>query len=127
MKKLTIFGGDYPTPDGTCLRDYIHVVDLAEGHVKAVEYANTRKGTDIINLGTGHPYSVLDIVHTFEKVNNIKLNYEIGPRRAGDLPALYSSASKAKDVLGWEAKRDLGDMCRDSFNFQKKNPMGYKK
>jgi UDP-glucose 4-epimerase len=126
-EKLTIFGGDYPTPDGTCLRDYIHVVDLAEGHVKAVEYANTRKGTDIINLGTGHPYSVLDIVHTFEKVNNIKLNYEIGPRRAGDLPALYSSASKAKDVLGWEAKRDLGDMCRDSFNFQKKNPMGYKK
>lgn len=126
-EKLTIFGGDYPTPDGTCLRDYIHVVDLAEGHVKAVEYANTRKGTDIINLGTGHPYSVLDIVHTFEDVNNIKLNYEIGPRRAGDLPALYSSAEKAKEVLGWEAKRDLADMCRDSFNFQKKNPMGYKK
>lgn len=126
-EKLTIFGGDYPTPDGTCLRDYIHVVDLAEGHVKAVEYANTRKGTDIINLGTGHPYSVLDIVHTFEDVNNIKLNYEIGPRRAGDLPALYSSAKKAKEVLGWEAKRDLADMCRDSFNFQKKNPMGYKK
>lgn len=125
-EKLTIFGGDYPTPDGTCLRDYIHVVDLAEGHVKAVEYANTRKGTDIINLGTGHPYSVLDIVHTFEDVNNIKLNYEIGPRRAGDLPALYSSAEKAKEVLGWEAKRDLADMCRDSFNFQKKNPMGYK-
>lgn len=125
-EKLTIFGGDYPTPDGTCLRDYIHVVDLAEGHVKAVEYANTRKGTDIINLGTGHPYSVLDIVHTFEDVNNIKLNYEIGPRRAGDLPALYSSAKKAKEVLGWEAKRDLADMCRDSFNFQKKNPMGYK-
>ena len=126
-EKLTIFGGDYPTSDGTCLRDYIHVVDLAEGHVKAVEYANTRKGTDIINLGTGHPYSVLDIVHTFEDVNNIKLNYEIGPRRAGDLPALYSSAKKAKEVLGWEAKRDLADMCRDSFNFQKKNPMGYKK
>ena len=125
-EKLTIFGGDYPTSDGTCLRDYIHVVDLAEGHVKAVEYANTRKGTDIINLGTGHPYSVLDIVHTFEDVNNIKLNYEIGPRRAGDLPALYSSAKKAKEVLGWEAKRDLADMCRDSFNFQKKNPMGYK-
>ncbi|BBH27979.1 UDP-glucose 4-epimerase GalE [Intestinibaculum porci] len=126
-EKLTVFGGDYPTPDGTCLRDYIHVMDLADGHVKAVEYAASRKGTDIINLGTGHPYSVLDIVHTFEEVNNMKLNYEIGPRRAGDLPELYSSAQKAKDVLGWEAKRDLADMCRDSWNFQKKNPQGYKK
>ena len=110
-EKLTIFGGDYPTPDGTCLRDYIHVVDLAEGHVKAVEYANTRKGTDIINLGTGHPYSVLDIVHTFEDVNNIKLNYEIGPRRAGDLPALYSSAGQGSLRLG-SKERSCGHVQR---------------
>ncbi len=122
---LTIFGNDYPTPDGTCLRDYIHVMDLADGHVKAVEYAMSRKGTDIINLGTGHPYSVLDIVHAFEKANDLKVKYEIGPRRAGDLAICYSNADKAKDVLGWEAKRSLEDMCRDSWNWQKHNPNGY--
>ncbi len=126
-EKLTVFGGDYPTPDGTCLRDYIHVMDLADGHVKAVEYTATRKGVDIINLGTGTPYSVLDLVHTFEKVNNIKVNYEIGPRRDGDLPELYSSATKAKEILGWEAERNLEDMCRDSWNWQKNNPNGYNK
>ena len=92
---LTIFGNDYPTPDGTCQRDYIHVMDLADGHVKAVEYAKTRKGTDIINLGTGTPYSVLDIVHAFEKANNLKLKYEMGPRREGDLAVCYSNADKA--------------------------------
>ena len=122
---LTIFGNDYPTPDGTCLRDYIHVMDLADGHVKAVEYAMSRKGTDIINLGTGHPYSVLDIVHAFEKANDLKVKYEIGPRRAGDLAICYSNADKAKKVLGWEAKRSLEDMCRDSWNWQKHNPNGY--
>lgn len=124
---LTIFGGDYDTPDGTCQRDYIHVMDLADGHVKAVEYAATRKDVDIINLGTGIPYSVLDIVHAFEKANNLKLKYEIGPRRAGDLAVCYSNADKAKEVLGWEAKRNLEDMCRDSWNWQKNNPNGYKK
>lgn len=124
---LTVFGGDYDTPDGTCQRDYIHVMDLADGHVKAVEYAATRKGVDIINLGTGTPYSVLDIVHAFEKANNLKLKYEIGPRRAGDLAVCYSNADKAKEVLGWEAKRNLEDMCRDSWNWQKNNPKGYKK
>lgn len=123
---LTVFGDDYDTPDGTCLRDYIHVMDLADGHVKAVEYVATRKGTDIINLGTGHPYSVLDIVHTFEKANNLKIKYEIGPRRAGDLAVCYSNADKAKKVLGWSAKRSLEDMCRDSWNWQKNNPNGYR-
>ena len=124
---LTIFGDDYDTPDGTCLRDYIHVMDLAEGHVKAVEYALTRKGTDIINLGTGTPYSVLDIVHAFEKANDLTLKYEIGPRRAGDLAVCYSNADKAAEILGWTAKRNLEDMCRDSWNWQKNNPNGYKK
>ena len=123
--KLTIFGDDYDTPDGTCLRDYIHIMDLAEGHLKAVEFCVENKGTEIINLGTGQPYSVLDIVKTFEKVNNIQVPYEIGPRRGGDLPAVYADVSKAEKVLGWKAKRTLADMCRDSWNWQKNNPEGY--
>ena len=127
LDHLTIFGDDYDTPDGTCRRDYIHVVDLAEGHVKAVEYAENHKGTEIFNLGTGTPYSVLDIVHAFEDANNLKIPYEIGPRRAGDLPQFWANADKAKAVLGWTAKRDLKDMCRDSWNWQKQNPDGYRK
>ena len=125
--KLTIFGDDYDTPDGTCLRDYIHIMDLAEGHLKAVDFCVENKGTEIINLGTGQPYSVLDIVKTFEKVNNIQVPYEIGPRRGGDLPAVYADVSKAEKVLGWKAKRTLADMCRDSWNWQKNNPNGYKR
>lgn len=124
-EQLTIFGDDYDTPDGTCLRDYIHVMDLADGHVKAVDFAAGHKGVDIINLGTGNPYSVLDIVNTFQKVNGIKVNYVIGPRRAGDLAVCYADASKAKEVLGWEAKRNLEDMCRDSWHWQSNNPNGY--
>lgn len=124
-EKLTIFGDDYDTPDGTCLRDYIHIMDLAEGHLKAVDFCVENKGTEIINLGTGQPYSVLDIVKTFEKVNNIQVPYEIGPRRGGDLPAVYADVSKAEKVLGWKAKRTLADMCRDSWNWQKNNPEGY--
>ena len=127
LDHLTIFGDDYDTPDGTCRRDYIHVVDLAEGHVKAVEYAENHKGTEIFNLGTGTPYSVLDIVHAFEDANDLKIPYEIGPRRAGDLPQFWANADKAKAVLGWTAKRDLKDMCRDSWNWQKQNPDGYRK
>ena len=127
LDHLTIFGDDYDTPDGTCQRDYIHVVDLAEGHVKAVEYAANHKGTEIINLGTGTPYSVLEIVHAFEEANDIKVPYEIGPRRAGDLPAVVANVDKAKEVLGWTAKRSLKDMCRDSWNWQKQNPDGYRK
>ena len=125
-EQLTVFGGDYDTPDGTCLRDYIHVMDLADGHVKAVEFAAGHKGVEIFNLGTGKPYSVLDIVNTFQQVNDVKVNYAIGPRRAGDLPVCYADAAKAKKVLGWEAKRTLADMCRDSWNWQKNNPDGYR-
>ena len=125
-EQLTVFGGDYDTPDGTCLRDYIHVMDLADGHVKAVEFAAGHKGVEIFNLGTGKPYSVLDIVNTFQQVNDVKVNYAIGPRRAGDLPVCYADAAKAKAVLGWEAKRTLADMCRDSWNWQKNNPDGYR-
>ena len=125
-EQLTVFGGDYDTPDGTCLRDYIHVMDLADGHVKAVEFAAGHKGVEIFNLGTGKPYSVLDIVNTFQQVNGVKVNYAIGPRRAGDLPVCYADATKAKKVLGWEAKRTLADMCRDSWNWQKNNPDGYR-
>ncbi|MGM9580426.1 MAG: UDP-glucose 4-epimerase GalE [Anaerovibrio sp.] len=125
-EQLTVFGGDYDTPDGTCLRDYIHVMDLADGHVKAVELATGHKGVEIFNLGTGKPYSVLDIVNTFQQVNDVKVNYIIGPRRAGDLPVCYADAAKAKKVLGWEAQRTLADMCRDSWNWQKNNPDGYR-
>ncbi len=125
-EKLTVFGGDYDTPDGTCRRDFIHVVDLAKAHVKAVEYAVKHKGVDVFNLGTGTPYSVLDIIKTFETVNGVKINYEIGARRAGDLPECWANADKAAKVLGWEAEKHLADMCRDAWNWQKKNPNGYK-
>lgn len=124
---LTVFGGDYPTQDGTCLRDYIHVMDLANGHVKAVEYAANHKGVEVFNLGTGTPYSVLDIIHAFEKATGVKVKYEIGPRRAGDLPKFWADSTKAQKVLGWHAERTLEDMCRDTWNWQSKNPDGYKK
>jgi UDP-glucose 4-epimerase len=124
---LTVFGGDYPTPDGTCLRDYIHVMDLANGHVKAVEYAAKHKGVEVFNLGTGTPYSVLDIIHAFEKATEVKVKYEIGPRRAGDLPKFWADSTKAQKVLGWHTERTLEDMCRDTWNWQSKNPEGYKK
>lgn len=124
---LTVFGGDYPTQDGTCLRDYIHVMDLANGHVKAVEYAANHKGVEVFNLGTGTPYSVLDIIHAFEKATGVKVKYEIGPRRAGDLPKFWADSTKAQKVLGWHAERTLEDMCRDTWNWQSKNPEGYKK
>ena len=123
---LTVFGDDYPTPDGTGLRDYIHVVDLAIGHVKAVEYAASHKGTEIFNLGTGTPYSVLEIVNTFRETNQIDVPYEIGPRRAGDLPSSYADAKKAEAILGWRAERNLADMCRDTWKWQSNNPMGYR-
>lgn len=126
-EKLTIFGDDYPTDDGTCRRDYLHVTDLAIGHVKAVEYADREKGTNIFNLGTGNPYSVLEIVNAFQEVNDIKIKYEFGPRREGDLPEFWANADKAKEILGWEAKRGIVDMCRDTWNWQKKNPKGYDK
>lgn len=125
-EKLTIFGNDYPTADGTCRRDYIHVSDLAEGHVKAVDYAMNYKGVEVINLGTGTPYSVLEIVNAFEDANEMKIPYEFGARREGDLPEFWANADKAKEILGWEAKRTLNDMCRDTWNWQKNNPNGYR-
>ena len=124
-KKLTVFGGDYDTPDGTCRRDFIHVMDLAQAHVKAIEYAAEHKGVEVFNIGTGTPYSVLDIINTFEKVNGVKVNYEIGSRRAGDLPEVWANVDKANNVLGWKAERTLEDMCRDAWNWQVKNPNGY--
>ena len=110
-EKLTVFGGDYATPDGTCRRDFIHVMDLAQAHVKAIEYAAEHKGVEVFNIGTGTPYSVLDIINTFEKVNGVKVNYEIGPGRAGDLPEVWGNVDKAAKVLYWRAEHDLAAMC----------------
>lgn len=125
-EKLTIFGNDYNTPDGTCRRDYIHVTDLAKGHVKAIEYVLEHDGVEVFNLGTGTPYSVTEIVSTFENVNDIKINHVYGARRAGDLPESYANADKALRVLDWKTEKDLADMCKDTWNWQKNNPNGYK-
>ena len=124
-EKLTVFGNDYDTPDGTGVRDYIHVIDLAEGHLRALRYAQSHTGCEIFNLGTGHGVSVLELVNTFSSVNHVPVPYEIGPRRPGDLATVYADVTKAKTVLGWEAKKTLADMCRDSWNWQVKNPAGY--
>jgi UDP-glucose 4-epimerase len=126
LKCLGVFGDDYKTHDGTGVRDYIHVVDLAKGHVKAIEYSADHKGTEIFNLGTGTGYSVLDIVKAFEKVNNLEIPYEIKPRRAGDIAECYADAAKAKEKLGWVAEKNLEDMCKDSWNWQSHNLNGYK-
>ena len=123
LEKLTIFGGDYDTPDGTCQRDYLHVVDLAVGHLKALEYAAEHEGVEAINLGTGNGISVLELVNAFQKVNGIELPYVIGPRRDGDLPAFWADAEKAKKLLGWEAVHTVEDMCRSSWEFAKNASM----
>lgn len=125
LKELGVFGNDYDTPDGTGVRDYIHVVDLAVGHVKALKKIEEKAGLCIYNLGTGQGYSVLDIVKNFEEANDIKIPYVIKPRRAGDIATCYSDATKAKKELGWEAKYGIKEMCRDSWNWQKNNPNGY--
>ena len=122
---LNIFGNDYDTPDGTCIRDYIHVTDLARGHVAAIEYMVKHRGESVFNLGTGTGYSVLDMVKAFERVNGIKIPYEFTDRRAGDLPKLYSNPDKSAELLGWKAQYNLDDMCRDTWAWQSKNPMGY--
>ena len=114
---LSVFGNDYDTKDGTGVRDYIHVVDLAKGHIKALEKVTSTKGVNIYNLGTGNGYSVLDLITTFEKVNNIKVNYKIVERRPGDIASCYADASKAYKELGWKAEKDINDMCRDAYNF----------
>ncbi|MBR6669090.1 MAG: UDP-glucose 4-epimerase GalE [Clostridia bacterium] len=125
LKHLTVMGNDYNTHDGTGVRDYIHVVDLAKGHVAACDYADKHQGCEIINLGTGVGYSVLDIVKAFNKVNDMDLPYVIGPRRPGDVDACFADPRKAKELLGWEATKDLEDMCRDAWNWQRNNPKGY--
>ena len=124
-EKLSVFGNDYDTPDGTGVRDYIHVVDLAKGHVAAVEYVIKHTGCEVFNLGTGTGYSVLDMVHTFREVNNVALPYVIAPRRPGDIGTCYADPAKSAQMLGWKAEKTLADMCRDAWNWQSKNPMGY--
>lgn len=125
LEKLGVFGNDYPTPDGTGVRDYIHVVDLAAGHVKAIEKLKTTEGVEIYNLGTGKGYSVLEVLHAYEKACGKTLPYEIKPRRAGDIPTCYADPSKAKRELGWEAKYGIEEMCEDSYRWQSMNPDGY--
>ena len=117
LDHLRVFGDDYDTPDGTGVRDYIHVVDLAKGHIKAIERANKITGVEVYNLGTGKGYSVLDIVKNFEKATGIKIKYEITERRAGDIATCYADPKKAKEELGWSAEKTLDDMCKDSWNY----------
>ena len=124
-EKLSVFGNDYDTPDGTGVRDYIHVVDLARGHVAAVKYVAENKGCDVFNLGTGTGYSVLDMVSTFESANGVKVPYQITDRRPGDLAVCYADPAKSAEVLGWKATKNLTDMCRDSWRWQSQNPNGY--
>ncbi len=124
-EKLTVFGNDYDTHDGTGVRDYIHVVDLALGHVKALKKIEEKAGLKIYNLGTGVGYSVLDIVKNFEEATGVKIKYEIGPRRPGDIATCYSNADKAFKELGWKAQYGIREMCADSWNWQKNNPNGY--
>ena len=125
LPELGVFGDDYKTHDGTGVRDYIHVVDLAKGHVKAIDYSGSHKGVEIVNLGTGTGYSVLDIVKNFEEASGVKIPYVIKPRRPGDIATCYASADKAKAELGWEAKYGIKEMCEDSWRWQKNNPNGY--
>jgi UDP-glucose 4-epimerase len=125
LEKLTIYGDDYDTPDGTGVRDYIHVVDLAKGHIKALEKIDTDTGIDAYNLGTGIGYSVLDVVNSFEKATGIKIPYTIAARRPGDIATCFADASKALDVLDWKADYSLEEMCRDSWKWQVSNPQGY--
>lgn len=125
IEKLSVFGNDYDTEDGTGVRDYIHVVDLAKGHLKALEYTYKSKKVEPINLGTGIGYSVLDLIKTFSSVNKVKVPYEITARRTGDIATCYADIGKAKRLLNWETEKTLDDMCRDSWKWQVMNPEGY--
>jgi UDP-glucose 4-epimerase len=125
LEQLPVFGDDYDTPDGTCIRDYIHVIDLAKGHISALEKLEEGPGLMIHNLGTGQGYSVLDVIKAFEAASGKKVDYQIADRRPGDAPAVYSDPSKAESELGWKAKLDLEDMCKDAWRWQQKNPRGY--
>ncbi len=124
-EKLSVFGNDYDTPDGTGVRDYIHVVDLAKGHMAAVNFVDKNTGCQVFNLGTGTGYSVLEMVRTFSQVNDLNVPYEIAPRRPGDIGTCYADPAKSAEILGWRAEKTLADMCRDSWNWQKKNPRGF--
>ena len=126
QRQLKIFGTDYDTRDGTCIRDYIHVVDLARGHVNAIRKLADKEGVSIYNLGTGHGYSVLEVVEAFGEACGHPVPYEIKPRRAGDVMELYCDPKKAAEELGWTAQYGIKDMCRDSWNWQSKNPNGYR-
>lgn len=125
LEKLHVFGNDYPTVDGTGVRDYIHVVDLAKGHCKALDYALEHKSVEAINLGTGNGVSVLQLVEAFERNNGVKVPYQISERRPGDIATCYADATKAKELLHWQAEKTLDDMCVDGWIFQKNNPKGY--
>ncbi|MDR2515263.1 MAG: UDP-glucose 4-epimerase GalE [Christensenellaceae bacterium] len=125
LERLPVFGNDYNTPDGTPLRDYIHVCDLARGHAAAMAYAAAHKGCEAINLGTGKASSVLDVIHTFERVNGVPIPHFIAPRRAGDADESWSSTEKAERLLGWKAEKGLDDMLRDAWRWQRQNPKGY--
>ena len=125
VKELKVFGGDYDTPDGTCVRDYIHVVDLAVGHVCALRYADGATGAEAFNLGTGIGYSVLDIINSFERTTGVKVPYVMADRRPGDVPSTYANPEKAMKMLQWKAQKTLDDMCRDAWAFKSKNPNGY--
>ena len=127
LQCINVFGDDYDTPDGTGVRDYIHVVDLAKGHVKAINYIFSNPGLDVINLGTGVGYSVLDMVKAFSKACGKEIPYEIKPRRAGDIAMCYADPAKAARVLGWKAEKGLDEMCADSWRWQSQNPNGYEK
>lgn len=127
LEKLGVFGNDYDTIDGTCIRDYIHVVDLAVGHVKAIEKIRKNQGVQIYNLGTGIGYSVLEVIEAFEKASGIKINYEFQARRVGDIAKCYADASLAKEELKWVAKSGIEEMCEDSWRWQSQNPKGYEK
>ena len=125
LEELGVFGDDYDTPDGTGVRDYIHVVDLAKGHVKAIEKLKEKEGVSVYNLGTGNGYSVLQVLHAFEKACGKELPYVIKPRRAGDIATCYADCSKAERELGWKAEKGIEEMCADSWRWQSKNPNGY--
>ncbi len=119
-EKLSVFGDDYPTQDGTGVRDYVHVVDLARGHVAALDYAMKNTGLETVNLGSGRGYSVLEMIHAFERVNGVKVPYAIAPRRAGDVAACYAGIEKAASLLGWRPEKSLEEMCRDAWRWQRK-------
>lgn len=125
LERLRVFGNDYPTPDGTGVRDYTHVMDLADGHVAAMKKLEENCGLQVYNLGTGRGYSVLEMVHAFERATGVEIPYEIVARRPGDVAECYADPTKAREELGWSAVRDLEAMCRDSWNWQRKNPNGY--